>query len=119
MLQPCRTWRTKRLRLIWSIMLMREGAVQRYPKIFSHKSLDLEEMESICTRRVNVPLCRVVPLLQRIANASMGSSEDSVAFSFKLRRIKLHCHQLIHVPHHEHVTVELNNPLVLSKPERS
>lgn len=96
---------------------MRESAIQRDPKTVSHESLASKEVEVNCTGYANVPICRVMRLLQRIAYASMGSCKDPVTFPFHCRRIKLHCHQLIHVPHQEHVTVELNDPIVLSEPE--
>jgi hypothetical protein len=57
-------------------------------------------------------------LLERIAYTSMARGEHPVAFASRTRRIQFHFHQLVHILQHQHVTVELNYPVILFQRER-
>ena len=48
----------------------------------------------------------------------MTSCKYLVSLSQTVRSIELNLHKLVHVPHHHHVTVQLNNPVIFLQRER-
>lgn len=57
-------------------------------------------------------------LLQWIAYASMTGSEHSTSLTSHARWVQFKIHQLVHILQDEHVTIQLNNALILHKRER-
>jgi hypothetical protein len=57
--------------------------------------------------------------LQRVADTGVTCSKDAITTTSKLRAVEGHIHQLVHVLEDEHVTVELDNTLVLDETEWS
>lgn len=58
-------------------------------------------------------------LLQRIARTRVTGREHPVPHPTDLRCIQLDVHQLVHVPQHEHVAVQLDHAVVLDEREGS
>jgi len=65
------------------------------------------------------PLLRVMRLLQGVADTGVTCSKDAITTTSKLRAVERHVHQLVHVLEDEHVTVKLNDTLILSQTEGS
>ena len=57
-------------------------------------------------------------LLLRIANTRMTSRKNLVSLALTVRSIELNLHKLVHFPHHHHVAVQLNNPVIFLQRER-
>lgn len=65
----------------------------------------------------DVPVLRIMRLLERIAYTGMARCKYPVALASGTRWIQLQLHQLIHVLQHHHVAVELDNPVILFQRE--
>lgn len=48
----------------------------------------------------------------------MAGGKYLVPFSLVVRSIELNLHKLVHIPHHHHVAVQLNDPVILLQRER-
>ena len=57
-------------------------------------------------------------LLQWVTNTSVSCREDLIPLPLQLRPIQHHFHQLIHILHDQHITVELHDPIVFHQTER-
>lgn len=57
-------------------------------------------------------------LLQWITHTRMSSRKNLLALPSKFRPIKLHLHQLVHILHDQHITIQLNHAIVFHQAER-
>ena len=57
-------------------------------------------------------------LLLRIANTSMTGREYFHPFPQTVRSIELNLHKLIHIPHHHHIAIQLDNPVIFLQGKR-
>lgn len=56
--------------------------------------------------------------LERIAHTGVASSKDLVPRARQTRCVQFEFHQLIHIPEHQHITVELYDALILDERKR-
>lgn len=57
-------------------------------------------------------------LFQRVADTGVRRGKDSPSRAVTFRWIKLHVHELIHVLHNQHITIQLDDTVVFFKRKR-
>lgn len=63
------------------------------------------------------PVLGIMWLLVWIANASMARCKNSLSLAITIHRIQLELHEFIHVPQYQHITVELDHPVIFFERE--